>query len=239
METQAVSKVLGTYELLEIILKLLPARDILAIQAVCKSWKAVVARSKTIQQLLFQQSAGEVLTPSKIEVSNDFTAATYSKELVFNRLLHSKVKPRRWRPGTDIWISYVLALQRPTAEEMESQATFSYLKMFLTEPPSTTAMVVISELHGDNIHRTVSCSLRDPKGLSIGLLMETAGNIIFKDSRMDGVYDFMMEVWLRMPVSEASKIKWTAEREERRKRRAERRKAAAATDGEAQGAQNP
>ena len=53
----ACQRVFNTFELVESILMLLPLRDLLRVQAVCKHWNGVIGSSSSIQEVLFLRPA--------------------------------------------------------------------------------------------------------------------------------------------------------------------------------------
>lgn len=211
-----------TFELLEMIILLLPPRSILSVQRVSRRWFDVIEGSKAIQQLLFYQRNGCVVSPSKLESQYDgFTVAKYDQELDFNRALKSIVKARRWRPNRDVWVSYVLCL-RPQIEE-DFGTISSYTDLYLTQPPCDCAMLIVSGIteSGEKTQLDIRCSVKDLTGLKIGQLIDTAASVIFGDEGLKQYELHLIELWLRMPVSKWTNDVWVAESAERKKGRDE------------------
>ena len=225
MMPKASTQVFETFELLEMILDLLPPRRILAVQRVCKTWQTVIARSTRIQHLLFRKSKEVVLEPFKIDPPlDDFTIARYDRELNINRVSPAVVRPIRWRPDANIFVAYTLALKRPTDEFSLNGTWPSYMDSYLTEPRCTTGMLVVTknvEKHSAD-QKELSCSLRDPEGLKLGHLIQTASRMVDVDEEMDATDDHLLQFYLRMPVSEETNERWSDERAYRKKRKAER-----------------
>ena len=62
----ATTKVLGTNELLEMILLKLPLRDVLLAQLVCKTWRADITASIDLQRALFFEP--EISAPAPLTI---------------------------------------------------------------------------------------------------------------------------------------------------------------------------
>ena len=218
----SVEQVSQTFELLEMILEILEPRKIFTIQSVCKRWQAVIAGSKKIQYHIFRQAREKVLQPFKIDPPSDFTIARYDAELRFNRAIHSIVKPRRWRAGEDVWVSYILNLGPRTVDQ--ARLLPSYMNLFVTEPPICTVAIVVTGVTPENLKtdHALRCSMKDLDGVRIGPLIETAACMIYDDELLKDYEQHILQVWFRMPVSKTMNDLWNNESSERKKHRAER-----------------
>ena len=65
MASFATTRVLETYELLEMVLAKTTPKDLFVMQRVSKTWKSLIERSEQLQQTMFLKPAGKAILPAK------------------------------------------------------------------------------------------------------------------------------------------------------------------------------
>jgi hypothetical protein len=162
---------MGTQELFEAILSFLPAEDILVRgQRVCKNWKNVIATSPTIQtRLWFKSQASEPISPDLLSAVDPLLTSPWTQEsrsyrdqlernhplyngnVMYNPLfycvLHERSNDMPHRGNTQPAYNYA---DHPVHHSFDiddfeklSKVQRSWLDMYLTEPPVTTAQLNI------------------------------------------------------------------------------------------------
>ena len=124
--TTSAVKVLETYELLEMILLLLPPGTVLKLQSACKRWESVISSSSEIQKHMFLQADSVAIAPGQNEAPWEvWTPSTYSNELRINTLLFSNYE--------FIWQSHRMISVDPAFNRRHpSDQTPSESNMFIT-----------------------------------------------------------------------------------------------------------
>lgn len=210
--TPACDAVLGTTELLDAILSLLPARDIrLYNQRVCKKWKDAIAASPTIQTKLWLRSPlGEAISPEGTLTDHplvtnqrlnsrygnlDFgvmpSTPWYNCDVKPNRFLLTSSWPGYPPPlmtaptlrditaltsGLPTWHNITIRNIKPTLSVVQP----SWIDMYLTEPPVTTARLSVSlpdpEQRGRSYDYTTA-SVRDLGGLTFRAVLDVMDKV--------------------------------------------------------------
>ena len=199
-------------ELLENILSALPANDIIfRAQQVCKDWKDVVATSPAIQTKLWLKSqASKPVSPDPLAANHSLLSSlwtqqsylhgvelrpnlpVYSGTLAFNPLLddhHLKLSaPAPWHCSSSK--SYDNA-GSPLTNSFDihmfgelNKVQHTWLDMYLTEPPVTTAQLDVSlpvRTHSDNRYHVAHELLHEPRGLTFRTTMDRVEQIFQSD----------------------------------------------------------
>lgn len=203
---------LATSELLDAIISFLPFGDILFnAQRVCKDWKNTITKSPTIQTKLWLKSqASKPLSPHLFSAKHPLLTGTLTEESYYYRTdLLSNLPLYNGKVAYNPLVSSGrLKLLAPSPHRRSSygiynlagfpvknsfnihelqcvnKAQHSWLDMFLTEPPVTTAQLNISvpvRTDSDNSYHVVNESLHDPCGLTFRTIMDRAEQIFQSD----------------------------------------------------------
>ena len=211
----AVSRVLGTYELLEMILLALPPRRVLVLQTVSKTWNTVIGSSKKFQQKLFLLPISDAVQP-KLVTGEGFvesgTLPVYNNPISFNRIQRSIVgTPDEKGFVANFDLVIYDTTYRPT--KSGSHGCLSWHDMFLTQPPCTIALVyVYAARHGkdqEGWEDVTQCSLRDRSGIKFDLLCKLVRSLTDPDIERIRVSTVMF-----MPVSQEMKDMWDEDNKE-------------------------
>ncbi|KAK4963628.1 hypothetical protein LTR10_001257 [Elasticomyces elasticus] len=136
----AATQVLGLPELVEIILLGLPTRDLLFAQKVCKTFKGVIDRSKSIQKALFFLPG----TADDVNFEPENIHYKMRGQLVLSKVVSN---PLLFRKNA---YSYDVLYFEPKALRSASQG--SAARMLLTQPPDvTTIYSYLNDKELDNV----------------------------------------------------------------------------------------
>lgn len=152
------SRVLGTYELLERILLHLPLKNLYVLQRVSTTWRDLIERSKPIQQKMFIAAAQEPQCPTNKAVENEFSQPLYPtiNDFRLNPLLHTYCALHgNYSDTSDHRFGCVNLFPRCASQEGDKLGIFIYslLKdnlpavqdMLVCQPPITTMQCLMNE----------------------------------------------------------------------------------------------
>lgn len=193
--SSAVERVLETPELLEIIIASLPVGRILVVQAVGKTWQNAIVKSPTIQKLIFRRATAQPISPTSVRQSRipSGMIIQYDHDLEFSSTGAWQVYRSKKRPDEVRCVSLSISLLN-----VSTSIDYSFLGMYLTNPPITTAtMVVLSyeDSAKDARRDEIRCSVRSPQGLTEGYLVEVADDIVRTTGRAEYISKLMVAVF--------------------------------------------
>ena len=175
----AANRVLENYELLENIITCISnPRDIFVIQRVCRTWQALIQRSKEIQRLMFGHSKQLPLPPRGYNGIG--WTIVYNQTLQINRLWQNP-KPIGGMPFT------IAFGDRPDSQGKSSSFSFafdwkppiymrggSYRGLPVTEPLCTKILIQFEERP---VIRSISLVVHDSDGITLGTFEDIALNV--------------------------------------------------------------
>ncbi|KAH7036723.1 hypothetical protein B0J12DRAFT_260137 [Macrophomina phaseolina] len=182
-------QVLGTPELLELILLHLPARDRLLAHRVCRSFNCLIRTSPTIKQALFLQPLPETAVsnptspaPKLFKARTCERAATESRER--NPILISAFLPwfnrKAWRGlcfGTGLEALKALPLADPTTRSAFLRPEASWRQMLMVQPPLTCLEIALCN-HFTGRPQPRRCICLD-QGITMGTLYDITCQEVF------------------------------------------------------------
>jgi hypothetical protein len=230
--TSARDAVLGTPELLEAIIYLLPSRDILAnAQSVSRMWKSTIVQSPGItKKLCLKSQAGKAVccpirfvsthAGSRERRYGSKILPVYPSNIAYNLLPTPKGCRQRnsfWavamtfghdsaQPESQLMLpSCEISLRNPSAVQ------YSWLNMYLTEPGITTAWLAVympksgavSRFGTPKLYRYSSASVRDADGLTFATIVTVAEKICWSAPARFDVEQARVQVRFAIEAGEA------------------------------------
>ncbi|KAK3701685.1 hypothetical protein LTR37_015338 [Vermiconidia calcicola] len=160
------AQVLETYELLEAIIANLPMHQIFVVERVSNTWNALISQSSKLQQLTFRRPAGDARTPCKRWIGHEYpyqTIPRYEGEYDANRTITRRERSCRMIPWENyMWVRF---FNDKTGGDTFCKQTESRRAQYLTQPPTTTAMMGVNVVKYDgSVAERIDCTLHDPLG---------------------------------------------------------------------------
>lgn len=217
----ATAQVLNTYELIQLIVELLPPRKVCVVQAVCKTWQGVT-QSKKIQQTLFKAQVSPPIAPRLTDTTSKDLWVEDEQQLVLNRILPGLTPIIKWdRINGLINLDYTFHVPKSffstnkrgcnSPDGRPASYIQSYLEMFVTQPPAAVVNMRISAFGSEE---TSICSVRESCGLKFWHLFEVLEKVASGLDIEDDTATLKAILYFSMPVDEQTRDEWAAERNE-------------------------
>lgn len=198
----AVTKVLATYELVEMIIAFLPFYDIFRVQTVCKTWQSITNNSSHLRKLTFRMPCSPPVEPF-FAITPSIPQTEYQEDFTLNP---SNVWDADFgEPDELSRVVLKFVIFNVSANPAPYKST--NLDMFITNPPCTTGEMLVvgyeGKYEGETGHEDMEryrteCSVRDPGGLRFDFLIETSDKVLDStdNAKVVGWYEVELSFWM-------------------------------------------